>query len=1401
MAKTPEFKFVCCAVDCGDACEDEAVYRIPTALMNRATYSNGGGLGRSLRFNTGRADELDRCYVCGEHAMQSVLSVFGRGLAEGMSDLNPREMLVRLGAWLDFTERGLTPNEIANRGKRENPWQSVGDKRRKAYKDAISDAVRDCTEQLAALDLAETAESGRRRSTRLGRAAPPLELEPVTPEEKAVEDELLVMMRLVLDMDLLPNDTRTYCLIHNALRHLLIAARVPGWGTAWSTREAQELLRFFLQHPTVFTRRVLDTFHGVGMLGLGSHHSGPWDAAHRCSIVGTPSYRALQDFKPPLTANLIYPNVACAEMFNALLRKRMGVGPDRRIKVAMTVDMSDGGGESKFSVVDYIDGGVAKRGMIGAVAQGDGSAVILTPERARQLVDAAKIEAATGIETCLLHAPDGCIPGGFLAGLVPCKNEKGIAEVVRLWRALLIPLKIELAVLGADMANKKAVDDLNPPGTPKHWPKVPVWERDTVPTHEQMLAAGWNYYPLKFAPDYTQHTMKHLIYALYEVDCHFGDQPKDKWNFGTLLYNALGAETTADGRYILAGPDDESYHRCNVRGVKIEDLPTRPADVKDWLRRLCERVGVRHLGVLDSLATQPAVDVARCWDLFAEIGETTVSKVLKAGLELYMASLGCDLEGDQVSPTDGVRIARKAFNVIQKLQAVAATRGTSGKDKRPRGGWPKPTIDAIELAIAAQETWIRWNKADDVDVSSAWVSSRWNEVLHSVLKRDGGKFLDLPYILRTGDTHQVAQLLRSDCLHVPLELRRGGRAYAMLEEWLKAIEERGSASMWDDWDPLHTPTRRRRRAAPVVDPEADRRLRDVAARLTNRSESQGLPVGMRQAFTGGARGRNRPKSRKGMLTTACEMPSSIPKGMPQVYRFDFPVEFARLIDLDGVRELADVDGSGPFPYIAVAPGQGLLHVVVQQAAMAGTGARTRSSGLVDTKKKTDVLSVPLSDVFGLVFSCVEEAGPTSQGVTDVTFGLLRGGVSETDGGATGATGITLLTGRMISGDFRNLSKIVHVPVLETTPVATKGPISARMRVMAAATAALVSDAVDDPMSDDDDDDVSEAVDDPMDVDDDAGDADDVAVGLGGDWPLASHSVAEALRAIGGLEKLLRLVADAVGKGDCDPVQSFAQEHRQAHGSVAERAERARRAHAAVPVPFSSLAEGARVVAQLPAAARADDADTTFFEFEFVAACSDDTCEVKDASARCGSLVYQVPCAHVAISPAAAHGSRVALAPKEVVLARYPMKGGARVTGYYPASVVSVDPKNALVLFFNDKEFPDGRRIPVAEIVRTPPGCVASEGDNSVLDAVADLEAALLDETDRVADDADDDAAEDAAEAPPPQVSARRVRATPRATRGDAATAAPAVPVTASPPAAPGSDSRPRRKRKRGANSS
>ena len=92
MAKTPEFKFVCCAVDCGDACEDEAVYRIPTALMNRATYSNGGGLGRSLRFNTGRADELDRCYVCGEHAMQSVLSVFGRGLAEGKRDLDPKEM-------------------------------------------------------------------------------------------------------------------------------------------------------------------------------------------------------------------------------------------------------------------------------------------------------------------------------------------------------------------------------------------------------------------------------------------------------------------------------------------------------------------------------------------------------------------------------------------------------------------------------------------------------------------------------------------------------------------------------------------------------------------------------------------------------------------------------------------------------------------------------------------------------------------------------------------------------------------------------------------------------------------------------------------------------------------------------------------------------------------------------------------------------------------------------------------------------------------------------------------------------------------------------------------------------------------------------------------------------------
>ena len=50
---------------------------------------------------------------------------------------------------------------------------------------------------------------------------------------------------------------------------------------------------------------------------IGSHHSGPWDAARRCSIVGTPSYRALQDFKPRLTTNLLtnllYPNAACAE--------------------------------------------------------------------------------------------------------------------------------------------------------------------------------------------------------------------------------------------------------------------------------------------------------------------------------------------------------------------------------------------------------------------------------------------------------------------------------------------------------------------------------------------------------------------------------------------------------------------------------------------------------------------------------------------------------------------------------------------------------------------------------------------------------------------------------------------------------------------------------------------------------------------------------------------------------------------------------------------------------------------------------------------------------------------------------------------------------------------------------
>ena len=1403
MAKTPEFKFVCCAVDCGDACEDEGVYRIPPDLMNRAAYSSGGGYGRSLRFDTRRADDFDRCYVCGEHAMQTMLSVFGRGLAEGKSDLNPRLMLVRLGAWLDFTERGLTPDEIANRTKKDHPAQSVGDEQRKAYKVAILDAVHDCnTKQLAALDLAER--EGPRRSPRGAPAPDEPEPEPVA-EPVPEEAEIVLLLRSVLEHDLLPDDTRTFGFIITALRHLHIAAGVefpPGTtrGTKWGPREAKEIIRFILQHPSVFTAKVLDTLHGIGMLGMGSRDRGKCNLARLCSVVPFPSYESIKKFKPRATGSLLEPNAGVAAKFAELAWKLCPEANAKgRLVVALSVDKSDGSGDASFHGVRHLVDGLLQDRIIGFAAKPDGTCAYMNAEDAAKLLNISDVEAANGVETCLLHLPNGALRGGFLAGLVPVRDEKCVASLFRRWRAFLIPHHIELLLLAADYggSNRKAIADLNGDRKPpKSLPK-PAWTLNPVPSFEEMISETWNHYYTLYGPDVVEHIAKHFMYAHYDKPWQFGPGATESGTWGDLIWQLTGAREVRGPHgalFVCSRPGDASLAR--VRDAPLSDKLAEER-VEDYHREVRGRVGAQHLGVTDPQHTGRAMDVAGLYELLDEVGEHTASRIAKAVLQLRQAARGRDLDDSPLPSPEATIVAGKAaVEVLDGFQKIAERNGRAGNDRRPRGGWPPETIEAAKLAVSSAEIWCRWNRSAGVTVALEWVSSRWNEVLHSFLKRDGGRYLDLDVVQRQGESYALAQTLRAADPQHPAVQNRKGVAYALLAEHTADANKEHGESFWERRDESTVAVKRR---APVPlpaydDDETEQGFEDTTAELYDRSASGGLSTSMRDRFVKGcAAGRTCPKSKRVYLTAACMAPSSIASKKPSIYSFKFDVT-STSVSAPGVARLyASVPGVGPFMKVHASPSTGRLRFVLEFAnSDVDVGARaTRASTRAAERplRTLETLSLSFEDVIAMVFSDRGgdgNSGATSIGVTDVTLVLdltddatvePPTDATPTDATTSSTPEIIVVTARLQANDLKTLTKLVHVPALQGTAVdtASTSEVSSRARVVAAARALLLTHP-----------------------DAETGEADDAAggdaltsaavrrvfAGLGEGWTSAA-SPSRAAAEFRGLGDVAEKVAKAVSAGACPPLASYADERLLALGSRRERTDRARAAHARHVPDFASFPRGTKVVVRLPSDRLAEDADAEFYGCRFLTFdAASNRCYVEDPDAEPDAKDngrFHVPASDVLITPSVDLGSGVPYVVGEVVLARYTVSGKT-VTAYYPASVLRVDETSKVrVQFDDDRKHPHGRPVPREEVVRLVGGDLReAETDGVVDDLLERLGGAPASDG-----PGDDDARDDDAPDPDAEAGAAATTSAPAAPKVSprpvcAAAKRPAPPVTVSP---------------------
>ena len=525
---------LCAAIRGGQRCTRLRKLYMNDGLAARACRP--GGKGKAAKTSLAFADDArdEGAYmVCADHALEVIHNVFHRGLSTSRNAFFDKT-LNDTAAFLEHCDRHLSPEEQQHIRSDKHVCHELGIARRARSKRYIDDAMAEF----------ERVEAICARAEEDGYAPDSNALQVLTGTRRLdnqkneswcqvdmydrSKDELVLLVEHARVHGLLPKTTRTYCCIHTAVRHCIIAARIevpfPFIKLKWKTPEAEQMLRFFLQHPNVFTRRVLDTLCGIGELGMGRGHPAPYNAAERHSIVGIPSYKALSFFKPRATGAVLGPNAAVAATFAKCVRRRLKLGPDERVLAYITVDKSDGGGEASFSLVDHLVEGIETRRILGAAWTPSGDVNMMTAEDARRELDIAGVDAATGVESCLLNvAGDVFGEGGFLAGLVP----------------------------------------------------------------------------------------------------------------------------------------------------------------------------------------------------------VTALAAIKSG--------------------------RAALRVLMDMQKQAEARGHYSGEQRPRGGWPPTVLEAAQLAVDASETWFKWNKKLGVKVPSRWISSRWNEVVHEDVKRDGGRYLDVVETTRHGE--------------------------------------------------------------------------------------------------------------------------------------------------------------------------------------------------------------------------------------------------------------------------------------------------------------------------------------------------------------------------------------------------------------------------------------------------------------------------------------------------------------------------------------------------------------------------------------------------------------------------------------------------------------------------
>ena len=901
-AKGSPLQRQCCAIDGGQRCKWQATFYLSEDLIKLARKRSTGGFGAksSLDFAVDVRDK--KSHVCADHAMDVMHNVFGKGLSD-TENVRKETLLMDAAAWLLHTDRGLSAEEVENRRSPKHVSHIVGAARRKRSKRRIDDTMAEF----------ERVEAICARAEEDGYAPDSNALQVLTGTRRLdnqkneswcqvdmydrSKDELVLLVEHARVHGLLPKTTRTYCCIHTAVRHCIIAARIEVpfhfIKLKWKTPEAEQMLRFFLQHPNVFKRRVLDTLCGIGELGMGSGHPAPYNAAERHSIVGIPSYRALSDFKPRATGAVLEPNAPVAAAFARCVRRRLKLGPDERILAYITVDKSDGGGEASFSLVDHLVEGIETRRILGAAWTPSGDVTMMTAEDARRELDIAGVDAATGVESCLLNvAGDVFGEGGFLAGLVPVKDESGVAALFRLWRALLVVEKIELVVMGTDfgMPNRKAHGELTV-GAPTTLLEKPVWEWDEVPTFQQMIAPGWNKMPVLFIPDVDQHVFKKFIYAHYEIEWEFNNE-KGAW--GDLVFLLTGARLvrSKNGRGVWVCSRPGTTALCRVGDTLVSEiLGTR---TEAWQRELLSHIGTPHLGISDPQNTQRPFELTGAWKLFEEVGLKTAALIQKNARQLRNASRGRGLDGRQLTALAAIKSGRAALRVLMDMQKQAEARGHYSGEQRPRGGWPPTVLEAAQLAVDSSETWLKWNKKLGVKVPPRWPSSRWNEVVHEEVKRDGGRYLDVVETTRHGEAHQTAQLIQADAVHPPVTSRRKG-LYTALEERLEALNA-GTFPHEFASEPLYQIQRRAPVPSEDVDEDDFQVLEDTCAELRDRSGFSSLKTGARDKYVKGLTGRrSTPASRKLQLYRCCNSPSSIELVKIQVNAFGFDVQHARLI--------------------------------------------------------------------------------------------------------------------------------------------------------------------------------------------------------------------------------------------------------------------------------------------------------------------------------------------------------------------------------------------------------------------------------------------------------------------------------------------------------------------------